>query len=198
MGLPGPVQRRLAGRPVVVDGQVLDAQTQWMLRLQQWVREPAVETLPMEKAREGLRRQSMLVGGRQPVGEVRELTVPGADGPIAARLRAALAGRRRRGRGGRGDGAVAAGSPLLFFIHGGGMMYGGLDSHDALCRFLAEQADLRVLSVDYRLAPSIRSRPRSRTAGRRTSGSARTRRPSAWTRSGSRSAATRPAGTSAR
>jgi len=154
MGLPGPVQRRLAGRPVVVDGQVLDAQTQWMLRLQQWVREPAVETLPMEKAREGLRRQSMLVGGRQPVGEVRELTVPGADGPIAARLYAPRSQVDAAAAGAAaGDGAVAAGSPLLFFIHGGGMMYGGLDSHDALCRFLAERADLRVLSVDYRLAP---------------------------------------------
>jgi acetyl esterase len=36
------------------------------------------------------------------------------------------------------------------------MMYGDLDSHDALCRFLAERADVRVLSVDYRLAPEHR------------------------------------------
>ena len=33
------------------------------------------------------------------------------------------------------------------------MMYGDLQSHDPVCRFLAERADVRVLSVDYRLAP---------------------------------------------
>jgi acetyl esterase len=47
-------------------------------------------------------------------------------------------------------------SPLLVFIHGGGMMYGDLESHDAVCRFLAERADCRVLAVDYRLAPEHR------------------------------------------
>ncbi len=33
------------------------------------------------------------------------------------------------------------------------MIYGDLDSHDATCRFLAERADVRVLALDYRLAP---------------------------------------------
>ena len=33
------------------------------------------------------------------------------------------------------------------------MIYGDLDSHDAVCRFLAEQGGVRVLSVDYRMAP---------------------------------------------
>ncbi|RYJ06261.1 MAG: alpha/beta hydrolase, partial [Actinomycetales bacterium] len=44
-------------------------------------------------------------------------------------------------------------SPALLFIHGGGWIYGDLDSHDALCRVLAEEAQVRVVSVDYRLAP---------------------------------------------
>ena len=43
--------------------------------------------------------------------------------------------------------------PLLLFFHGGGWMYGDLDSHDAACRFLAERSGVRVLAVDYRLAP---------------------------------------------
>ena len=42
---------------------------------------------------------------------------------------------------------------LLLFFHGGGFMYGDLDSHDAPCRFLAERSGVRVLAVDYRLAP---------------------------------------------
>jgi acetyl esterase/lipase len=36
------------------------------------------------------------------------------------------------------------------------MIYGDLDSHDAVCRLLAERADARVLALDYRLAPEHR------------------------------------------
>jgi acetyl esterase len=43
--------------------------------------------------------------------------------------------------------------PTLLFLHGGGMIYGGLRSHDAAVRFLAEQSGVQVLAVDYRLAP---------------------------------------------
>ena len=143
LGLPGGVQRLLGGRSVIVDGQTLDPETQLMLRLQRLVREPAVETLPMPQARRALLRQARLVGGTQPVGETRDLEVPGAVGPVPARL---YVPRSQVGSD-RTD------WPLLFFVHGGGMMYGDLDSHDPLCRFLAERADVRVLSVDYRLAP---------------------------------------------
>ena len=44
-------------------------------------------------------------------------------------------------------------TPLLVFFHGGGFMYGDLDSHDPSCRFLAERAGVRVLAIDYRLGP---------------------------------------------
>jgi acetyl esterase len=36
------------------------------------------------------------------------------------------------------------------------MIYGDLDTHDATCRLLAERADVRVLALDYRLAPEHR------------------------------------------
>lgn len=41
----------------------------------------------------------------------------------------------------------------LAFLHGGGFIMGGLDSHDGLCRALAMGAGIRVLSIEYRLAP---------------------------------------------
>ncbi|HEU4511493.1 MAG TPA: alpha/beta hydrolase [Nocardioidaceae bacterium] len=145
MGLPRPVMRALAGRPVVLDGQTLDLETQWMLRLQRIMREPVVERLPFDEARSALRRQARLVGQTQSIGLVRDLQVPGAEEEIPARLYVP-----------RSQVASPRPSPLLFFVHGGGMMYGDLDSHDALCRFLAERADVRVLSIDYRLAPEHR------------------------------------------
>jgi len=41
----------------------------------------------------------------------------------------------------------------LVFFHGGGWVLGNLESHDNLCRILANSSGQCVLSVDYRLAP---------------------------------------------
>lgn len=151
LGLPVALQRKLAGRPVIVDGQTLDTETQWMLRIQKLIREPAAETLPMPQARRAILRQSRLVGGAQPIGETRDLEIPGGGGKIPARLYVP-----RSQVGSSSSGPPGSGWPVLFFVHGGGMVFGDLDSHDSLCRFLAERADVRVLSIDYRLAPEHR------------------------------------------
>jgi acetyl esterase len=44
-------------------------------------------------------------------------------------------------------------APCLVFFHGGGWVIGNLDSHDVACRKLADEGQLIVISVDYRLAP---------------------------------------------
>jgi len=43
--------------------------------------------------------------------------------------------------------------PCVMYFHGGGWVIGNLDSHDTLCRHIAEHSDCVVISVDYRLAP---------------------------------------------
>lgn len=43
--------------------------------------------------------------------------------------------------------------PVIVFLHGGGWVWGSIESHDSLCRSLAREAECAVLSVDYRLAP---------------------------------------------
>lgn len=43
--------------------------------------------------------------------------------------------------------------PVLVFYHGGGFVIGDLDSHDGVCRALANQAGCVVVAIDYRLAP---------------------------------------------
>jgi acetyl esterase len=43
--------------------------------------------------------------------------------------------------------------PLCLFAHGGGWVVGSLESHDKLCRILANRLGAIIVAVDYRLAP---------------------------------------------
>jgi acetyl esterase len=51
------------------------------------------------------------------------------------------------------DPGIARPAPCLIYIHGGGWVIGSLDSHDGVCRRLAQAGSFMVASVDYRLAP---------------------------------------------
>ena len=42
---------------------------------------------------------------------------------------------------------------LIIFLHGGGFVFGNLESHDDICRLAANRSKTRIMSVDYRLAP---------------------------------------------
>jgi acetyl esterase len=50
----------------------------------------------------------------------------------------------------------AEGTPLLVHLHGGGFVFGDLETHDAHCRRLAQTSGWAVLAVDYRRAPEFR------------------------------------------
>lgn len=53
----------------------------------------------------------------------------------------------------RGQGAPAANAPALLYLHGGGWMIGTPETHEDICRSLANRAGAVVVSPDYRLAP---------------------------------------------
>jgi len=126
-------------RPVVVDGQQLDPQVQWMLTLQKVTRRPALDSGSPERARRLMAiDQRMVDAPPAQLHEVRELEVAGAAGPLRARLYRPTA---------------AARGPGLLYFHGGGFVVGDLDSHDGACRVLALESGAAVLAVDYRLAP---------------------------------------------
>jgi acetyl esterase len=48
---------------------------------------------------------------------------------------------------------AATAMPLLLYAHGGGWVTGSLDSHDRVCRMLANRLPAIVVAVDYRCAP---------------------------------------------
>lgn len=136
MGLPERLQRRLAGGPLVRDGLQLAADTQLMLRIQELVHEPGAETLPLPEGRKAILRHAAMAGGHQPIGAVRDLDAGGL--PARFYVPSEPAGQP---------------GPLLVFLHGGGFVFGDLDSHDATCRLLAQRSGVRLLAIDYRLAP---------------------------------------------
>ncbi|WP_424183895.1 alpha/beta hydrolase [Actinokineospora sp. G85] len=133
--LPRPLRRVLAGKPIRIDGQELSLDAQLMLVLQKISGQSLVVDTP-ENSRKRLEIGKSLVGG----DPIEPVTVRGvnADG-VPARLYTPA--------------GVGEDAPLLVFYHGGGWVVGSLDSHDNTCRFLAVNARVKVLSVDYRLAP---------------------------------------------
>ena len=76
------------------------------------------------------------------IGKSERLEVPGPAGTLVLRAYT----------------PVAAGGPTLsaiVYFHGGGFVMGDLETHDGLCRTLANESGCRVFSVDYRLAPEF-------------------------------------------
>lgn len=52
--------------------------------------------------------------------------------------------------------AVDGSSPLVVYLHGGGWQMGSIDSHDGLCRAIANESGCAVLSVGYRRPPEFK------------------------------------------
>lgn len=103
---------------------------------------PPYHTLSLAAVREQYRQSRAPLKPESPdVAEVRELSMPGPGGPLALRLYRAL--------GSQGDAIL----PVVVYFHGGGWVVGDLDSHDVVCRQLANAAHCAVVAVDYRLAP---------------------------------------------
>ncbi|MDQ0990813.1 alpha/beta hydrolase [Streptomyces sp. V3I7] len=138
--LPRPLRRLIAGAPVRRDGQELALDAQLLLRLMRAAGTRLVVGDQVETSRTLLELGRHIVSG--PVIEpvtAREIVVPAEHGELPATLYTPE--------------GLTAPSGLLVFLHGGGWVLGSRVSHDNTARFLARQAGVRVLSVEYRLAP---------------------------------------------
>jgi acetyl esterase/lipase len=118
-------------------GNPIDIKARAVGRLANYIRVPGVMPTPVE-SRAQMRKLVEKLDARGPeLARVLDLTVQGGDGPVAARLYA--------------DGTDAR--PALVYFHGGGFIQGDLETHDDLCRKLAQLSGYAVIAVDYRLAP---------------------------------------------
>ena len=97
--------------------------------------------LTVEERRRSLAQLLRFTGPLQAVGGVDERIFPGPATALRLRIYSPA-----------GAGAREA-LPALVYFHGGGLVAGSLDTHDAICRALAGATRCRLFSVDYRLAP---------------------------------------------
>jgi len=107
---------------------------------------PAYETLTPPEAREYYMQARLLANPEPPeLLSAESLAIPAPHGRIPARIYTPKKLRKADGL-----------APGLVFFHGGGWVIGNLETHDVVCRKLAHEGEMIVMSVDYRLAPEHR------------------------------------------
>jgi acetyl esterase len=122
---------------------VLDPDAAAIYKAFQEAGRPAYETLTPPVARESYLAARFVSNPEPPeLKSAEPLTIPAPQGLVPARIYTPKILRNTNGL-----------APCLVFFHGGGWTIGNLDSHDVVCRKLADEGQLIVISVDYRLAP---------------------------------------------
>lgn len=101
---------------------------------------PNAHLLPVAEARRNYEADLAAVGPGEEVAQVREHRVAIDGGEIAVREF-------------RSTGEPV---PAVVYLHGGGWLLGSIDSHQAVCRRLANISGAAVFSVDYRRGPESR------------------------------------------
>ena len=117
----------------------LDPQARTMIEKTQALNLPPVSQMTPAQARESVRQRSAALP-REDVSAVRDHTVPVPGGSVLVRV------YTPRGTAPR---------PVLVYFHGGGWVTGDVETHDGICRTLANAAGCLVASVDYRCAPEF-------------------------------------------
>lgn len=140
--LPIPIKRLASGgRAITIDGNTLDPSIQMMLAAQRLMGIDGLvshdDAAATRAANSALTRTLDQPDVR--VAEIRPVSIPGPAGTIGARHYRPV--------------AATGSAPLLVFYHGGGFVFGDLESHDTACRLICRDAGVHVLAVDYRLAP---------------------------------------------
>jgi acetyl esterase len=117
----------------------LDPQARLMIERTQALNLPPVSKMTPTEARESVRQRSAALP-REDVASVRDHSVPVTGGTILVRVYTP-----------RGSAPL----PALVYFHGGGWVTGDVETHEGICRTLANAAGCVVASVDYRCAPEF-------------------------------------------
>jgi acetyl esterase len=101
---------------------------------------PPIHEQPVEEARAQMDLSTHFLGPLPRVDRIEDRLIQGPDGSLRVRIITPL-------------GAGPEPRPVMVYFHGGGWVLGNIESHEGVCRALANAAGVTVVSVDYRLAP---------------------------------------------
>jgi acetyl esterase len=102
--------------------------------------QPKIWELPPADARNMALALTQMVEAKEPIGKIENGSLPGAGGALPFRMYTSA--------------SIGAEPPAcIVYFHGGAWIFGNLDTHDCMCRMLANASGCRVISIDYRLAP---------------------------------------------
>lgn len=116
----------------------LDPQAQKLLEMARASGLPPLNQVSVDDARGRMAKALTYTGEPEVRASVEDISMPGSEGNITLRHYRPLKNKTL---------------PAVVFFHGGGWVLNSLNTHDHLCRALANQSGCAVLSVDYRLAP---------------------------------------------
>ncbi|MGH9579180.1 MAG: alpha/beta hydrolase, partial [Terriglobales bacterium] len=122
----------------------LDPQIEFVIGLVKKANAPEFWQLTPDQAREQYLLRVAKLAVKEPIFRTEDRRIPGPGAHIPIRIytpREIKSGEKL---------------PVLLWFHGGGFVIGSLDTHDSVCRMLANQADCIVVSADYRLAPEYK------------------------------------------
>jgi acetyl esterase len=106
--------------------------------LDQSADQPPPYEVPIADSRAMMDGFNALAGEPEAVHTVHDFEIPGPARPIPVRAYKPT---------------HEANLPVTLYFHAGGYVIGGLDSHDSLCRQIANRSGSIVVAVDYRLSP---------------------------------------------
>jgi acetyl esterase len=121
----------------------LDAQAQDFLRRLAAANLPSFQEQTVAQLRAQLYMSTYFLGELPKVARVEDRRIPGPGGTLRVRIITPRAA---------GNGLL----PVLVYFHGGGWVLGNIESHEGICRALANAGGVIVVTVDYRLAPEHR------------------------------------------
>ena len=119
----------------------LDPQIEFIVEFVKKAKLPEIWQLTPDQGREQYQLRVDKLKFSEPIFRSENRRIPGPASDLAIRI---YTPREIR---------TAEKLPVLMWFHGGGFVIGSIDTHDSVCRMLANQADCIVVSVDYRLAP---------------------------------------------
>lgn len=121
----------------------LDPQVEDFLRRLAAANLPPIQQQTIAEARGQMDLSTRFLGKPPAVFSVEDHRIPGQGGDVRVRILTPHAAARTP-------------RPVVVYFHGGGWVLGGIESHEGVCRALANSSGMIVATVDYRLAPEHR------------------------------------------